>query len=100
MITIINELNLATNCFGRLSVDCRRSIIHYIQNSTPENWSKIAGIIINGHIWLTIWQAVIEVDPTFPRIGRSVDLTGSVIREWSVIPSLEILKKALFYGTH
>ena len=99
-MTIANELNLATNCFGGLSVELRRDIVHYIQNPTPENWSEIAGTIINGHTWLTIWQAVIVVDPTFPKTGRTIDTEGNVVKEWSEIPSIEILQKALFYGTH
>ena len=99
-MTIANELNLATNCFGGLSVELRRDIIYYIQNPTPGNWSEIAGIIINGHTWLTIWQAVTLIDPTFPKIGRTTDTKGVVIKEWSKIPSIKILQKALFYGTH
>jgi hypothetical protein len=35
----------------------------------------------------TIWEAVLELDPTFPRQGRTTDMDGRIIKDWERIPS-------------
>jgi len=98
------ELNLARNMFGSLTPGIRRRIIHYLAKPTIESWNDIYCIIIG---WgngagnaETIWQAVIAIDPTFPKTGRVTDLKGNVIREWAAMPSIETIKKALIFATH
>ncbi len=101
-MNITTELNLATNLFGSLGVDIRRRIIHYIAKPTAKGWDDIHGIIINNGVGFgfTIWQAVIAIDPTFPKTGRSTNLKGKTIEEWAKIPTSELIEKALRYGTH
>jgi hypothetical protein len=101
-VDVTAEMNLARNMFGALSPRLRARIIHFIQNPCFETWDDISSIIIN---WAsaeacTIWQAVICVDPTFPRSGRVTDQKGKMVREWERIPTVETLKKALEFATH
>ncbi len=99
-MNITIELNLAKNIFGKLDIVLRRRIIHYVMNPTFNGWDDISSIVINSDRFFTIWQAVLEVDPTFPKYGRTKDVKGKVVREWEKIPSPETIKKALFYATH
>jgi hypothetical protein len=49
---------------------------------------------------MTLWQAVIEVDPTFPKRGRSTDNDNKVIKEWTRIPDRKLLERAIRFATH
>jgi len=88
------ELDLARNMFGKLSPAIRRRIEAVVSQPTQETWEDAHCIIIGSDGWMTFWQAVIIVDPFFPRIGPSPD------SEWSEIPSRAVLRTALQYATH
>ena len=85
------------NFYGPLSPDIKKRIKNYLCHPTVEGWVDIYGIIIRADIGLglTVWQAVIAVDPAFPRVGRRTDFKGNVLREWQKIPDPFTLKKAL-----
>ncbi len=72
-----------------------------IENPTDETWNDACGIILNMDAGLgrTLWQAVIAVDPTFPKIGpRSPQ--NSKREPWPRVPTREVLVAALRYATH
>ena len=97
---IATELNLAKNMFGNLDIELRRRIIHYVMSPTVDGWDDICSIIVSNSPFLTIWQAVLEIDHTFQNTGRITDDKGNIIQEWERIPDPDIVKKALFYATH
>lgn len=86
-------LDDCTNMLGELSPSIKKRVKRFVNNPTPANWDDISGVIIDGQFLTTIWQAVIKIDPTFPRHGRTTDAQGNVIREWERIPTpLQVLQ--------
>lgn len=95
------ELDMAKNMFGRLTPDIRKRLERVVKNPTIKNWEDAHTIIIIGADgFMTLWQAVIRVNPSFPRTGRCVDLNGRVLQGWSRIPDKHTLVRALKYATH
>lgn len=93
-------LDNCKNMFDNMSPVMKKEIRKYINDPTLEQWDKIAHYIINpvGQMW-TVWNAVLEVDPTFPKEGRATDLQGNVVREWRRIPEPFIVLKGIKYVT-
>jgi hypothetical protein len=87
-------LEFLTNTFGYIKDDYKQKIMSYLQCPTYSGWSDISGIIVQGRM-KTIWQMVLEVDSTFPRVGRRYGEQMEVKREWERIPERETLIKAL-----
>ena len=92
MKTLLN----CRNMLGRpLSAESIKRIKRFLADPTAENWDDIHGIIISpgkGEV-ITIWNAVLALDPTFPRTGRATDLKGNVVKEWERVPTpLEVLR--------
>jgi hypothetical protein len=96
------ELGLARNACGPLSPEIRRRIVRYLARPTEPHWNDIAGIIVNweAHGCSTIWQAVCQVDPIFPRQGRTMDGLGRIIHPWERIPEPGLVARALRFATH
>ena len=81
-----------------LNEDCRGRLEKYINNPnpTPDDWDDISGIIIDAEN--TVWNVMLEFDPTFPRLGRRYNTEFSpwkVITEWEKIPSGFTVARAL-----
>ena len=95
-------IQLARNMFGTgLTPDCEQRLRAVLDSPTVENWDEAQSIILTSDaMGGTLWQAVVAVDPTFPRRGRATDMEGNVVREWERIPSTELLRQALAYATH
>lgn len=96
------ELDLAHNALGRLPERVRQRIKRFLAHPTEPRWDDVSSIIVN---WdaaecSTIWQAVVQVDPTFPRTGRRTDQHGRIAERWSRIPTPELVVKALRFATH
>jgi hypothetical protein len=90
----MKALEQCENIFGKLSPQIQKRIKNYIKNPTNENWDDIHGIIVNpkGEM-ITIWNAVININPIFPRVGRREDYEGNIIDEWQMIPNpLQVLQ--------
>jgi hypothetical protein len=86
-------LENSTNIFGKLSPNIVMRIKEYIKNPTVDGWDDIQTIIIRGKDFFTIWQAVIQFDPTFPQTGRTTDEDENIIKEWERIPTeFEVLR--------
>jgi hypothetical protein len=75
------------NMFGDpLSHSIKKRIKRFLANPCADTWDDIHGVIIKP-IGTTIWNAVLEMNPDFPRTGRAVDLNGNIIRKWTQIPT-------------
>lgn len=94
----MKSLEKCENLFGKISPQIQKRIKNYIKKPTFDNWDDIQCIIIGSNM-KTIWQAVIEIDPTFPRSGRRTDLDGNVIKEWECIPEPLIVLQAIKQAT-
>jgi len=83
------------NMFGELKPDIRKRLMSVINNPNDRTWNNAYSIILNPRKWTTLWQAVIKVDPWFPKTGPSEDRNGKRIEGWAQIPSQKLLVKAL-----
>jgi hypothetical protein len=90
-----------SNLFGGLDGDIRRRLELVIAD--PEkHWNDNHGIILRGKVgsgrWLTLWQSVIAVDPTFPKTGPLTDGDGNVINGWAQFPDRVTILKAILFA--
>lgn len=76
-----------------LSVCARARILELVADPTAETWDAAAGMLIVGS--RTLWNAVLAVDPAFPRYGRTTNDAGAVVREWEKIPGRDLVLQAL-----
>ena len=88
------ELDLARNMLGKLGPDIRRRIDAVVSNPSQKTWEDAHSIIVGSDGSMTLWQAVLAVDPSFLRTGPY----GS--DEWDEIPDQKTLLKAIQYATH
>jgi len=82
----------------KMSEHCKDRIRAYIDCPCRNHWDDIYCIVINYHY--TVWQAVIGVDPTFPRTGKRTDQAGKVIKDWEAIPHVDTVRKALYLAVN
>ncbi len=76
----------------------KQDIYDYLEEPSAAGWSNISGIMVNNRM-LTLWQAVRQLDPTFPATGRTYELeTGRLIKEWERIPHPDLVLKAIRYA--
>lgn len=99
-VNINLELDMARNMFGKLEPETRERLQAVLDDPSDDTWSNAYSVIIGADRWMTLWQAVLAVDPTFPKIGPSTDQRGRRIEGWRRIPSQELLLTALKYATH
>jgi hypothetical protein len=83
-----------TNMFGDISEDIKERLSSYLERPSYAGWEDIHGIIIMGG-FKTVWQTILEVDPTFPRTGRHTNMQGKVLQDWDRIPDKKLLMNAL-----
>lgn len=89
-------LQFATNMHGKLKPEIIKRVERYLRKQTFDTWDDIAGIIIdNTGRMKTIWNAVIEANPFFPRYGRRTNREGEILREWEQKPTPEELITAI-----
>ena len=93
------DLNLASNLHGKLSTPIQARLQCYADNPTEVGWDDIHGIILSQESMMTVWQAVIELDPSFPRRGPSEDSDGKRIRGWERIPTADQFYQAINFAT-
>ena len=99
-VYIEQELDLARNLYGRLKPRERTRIRALIYQPTEDTWEDAHSIVVGSDGWMTLWQAVLAVDPTFPNVGPATDARGRQISRWARIPNQELLAAALKYATH
>lgn len=84
-------IQFATCMFGAISDESKKLILKYLEKPTQARWDKIYSLIIDGRGKMrTVWQAVVEIDPSFP---QRIPADGR--NRWPEIPSRETLIKAL-----
>lgn len=80
-----------TNMFGPLDQEIRQRILRFLNNPSEKNWDDIFSIIINDRAKLsgtrTIWQAVLAIDPTFPRTKSG--------KHWERVPDAMTVARAI-----
>ena len=94
------DLRFASNLHGALSADVQQRLTAYQRCPCRDHWDDVQSIILNADRMLTVWQAVLVVDPTFPSVGKLTDQHGRVLEDWSTIPSRETFMEAIYYATH
>jgi hypothetical protein len=85
-------LQKATNLVGGLNPNLKARIIALVENPTQETWDNAHSIIVNGDRCITLWKAVLRVDPTFPR-SRIKD------QPWERIPDRDTVLEAITQAT-
>lgn len=105
------DLNAASNIFGPLDGDVRARLVALVNDPSEENWNDAHSIILNSDVGLglTLWQAVIKVDPSFDSVrgpvtrwvdddsaqrGHSEPVSG-----WERVPTAETIIQAINYAT-
>lgn len=93
-------LDDASSMLGPLSPEIRQRIINAIADPGPETWDDVYGVIIVGARMLTMWQAVLKVDPTFPRraAAGSVDAPLTPVEKWERTPDSLTILNALHHA--
>lgn len=86
------SLEFATNMFGHIKPEIKKRLERVVNKPNQKNWEDAYSIIINSKgRMLTLWQAVLVVDPFYTR-SKPYD------KPWDSIPTQETLKKAIQYG--
>lgn len=98
-------LKNATNCFGKVGPAVQERIQVFIDRPGYETWDAIYGIILtptkrcncsNRKGCNTVWQAVIAIDPTFPRSGSS---GATAAQRWRKFPDAMTVARAIKHAT-
>jgi len=82
-----------SNYFGPLvDKDLRTRLQAALDNPSQETWEDAYSIIVSGSTGMTMWQAILAVDPDFP---RSKTMDGP----WPKIPDQLTLYRAIRHAT-
>ena len=99
--TTLTDDPVLTNIYGPLSAQIRRRLRDVLRDPR-RYWDRDHGIMVRGGAhdprWLTLWQAIMAVDPTFPKIGKLTDQAGRVIEDWPRYPDQVLIARALRYA--
>lgn len=105
------DLNAASNMFGPLSGELRQRVMAAISDPGEATWGDAYSVILNPDVGLglTLWQAVLAVDPGFASARGPVtrwveddsELGGhsEPVSGWSRTPSAETILQAVSYAT-
>lgn len=95
------NLAFARNMLGQpLKPISKQRIEAFLRCPCYPHWNECYSIVLNGASMMTLWQAVIAIDPTFPRSGPVTDQHGKVLADWAKIPTADQVKEAIYYATH
>jgi hypothetical protein len=87
-----------SNLFGSLPPDIRRRLEAVIADPVTY-WDDTHSIILRGTgKWLTLWQAVIHVDPSFPKVGPCTTEDGTCSKGWKQYPSRDTILRAILFA--
>lgn len=86
-------LAFCTNLFGNIKPDVQKRLQAVIDNPTQDTWDDAHCIIISSKRFKTLWQAVLEVDPSFQRSAK-YDMENHKTK-WDSIPTSETIVKAI-----
>jgi len=80
------------NVFGGLKGDVQKRLLAVLNNPCQTTWDAAHTIIITGVRMTSLWQAVLAIDPTFPR-SKGLD------EPWPVVPDPFTLCRAIKQAT-
>lgn len=86
-------IQFCTNLFGTVKPEVQKRLQAVIDNPTQETWDDAHCLIISSKRFKTLWQAVLEVDPTFQR-NATYDMETHTTK-WDRIPTRETIIKAI-----
>lgn len=86
----MSYLDMANNLRGVLTGEARERLIAVLANPTQETWDDAYALIIDQENFLTLWRAVLAVDPSFP--GSKKD------GPWERVPDYDTLWRAVQYA--
>lgn len=88
----------------RTSTECRERLRRVLEDPTEETWDDAYCIVVGpGCFGMTLWQVVIELDPSFPRVGPTSTLRRGrdvKVEGWRRIPDRKLLESAIRFATH
>ena len=91
---LINVIELSRNMFGFLRPYIKSALYNYIEFPSQDNWNEIYSLCIATGKITTVWQAVLDVDPTFQnRLTAGAHEEDNV--RWDRIPEPEVVLLAL-----
>jgi len=90
-------LSYARNMLGPLDDGVLARFHAFLICPCEVHWDDIHGLQVSRAPFLTVWQSILLIEPTFPRIGPSTDLEGNQLRGWSRVPSAELLADTLYF---
>lgn len=103
------DLNLASNMWGPIGGELRARLVAAIERPGEETWDDAYTVILDRGSWLTLWQAVIAVDPSFAAVSGPVTqwvednsrLGGhsEPVAGWERTPDAETIIQAIGYAT-
>jgi hypothetical protein len=99
------DLNLAANYHGPLDGETRARLMAAVQEPGEATWDDAYSIILNREagLGLTLWQAVLEVDPGFAGarapVRRLVEGHSELMSGWSQVPPADVIAQAINYAT-
>lgn len=79
-----------TNMLGFLGLAMKKRL-RQVHNNPPRFWDRDHGIVL-GH--QTLWQLVVQVDPTFPKCGPTYS-GGVKVEDWERFPTPQEIEQAL-----
>lgn len=82
-----------SDMFGSFSKNAALRIQSFLNEPNSDRWNDIAGLLINGRD--TVWQAILEIDSSFPRSGREYDEFNNLIKDWDRIPKPLEVQRAI-----
>lgn len=94
----MNLLDTLDNFYGSLNSEIRMRLQAVIDNPSPRTWDNSYSIILRSQRRLTLWQAVLAVDPSFPNVGPAEDMNGKRFESWKRIPDRDTILKALLFA--
>ncbi|MBN1881021.1 MAG: hypothetical protein JW885_02505 [Deltaproteobacteria bacterium] len=88
------------NMFGPIGDDIKGRLDSFFKNPDEATWDDVSGIIIGGDGHTTFWQAVIAVDPSFPKRASLRDPLPDEppFSIWERIPDEFTARRALEYA--
>lgn len=79
--------------FGLYNRESALRIQSYLKEPSVERWDDIHGILISPRY--TVWQAILLIDSTFPKSGRSYNIKDEIVKDWTRIPDPLLLLRAI-----
>lgn len=92
LVQLADLLSEARSMVGPLNEEYREGILLAAEHPCQMTWSAVNGAVVSGMGGGTLWNAVLEVDPTFPRSARRNEVNESV---WERVPSGSLILEAL-----